>query len=219
MKLLFDFLPLLMFFATYRVAQMNKDAAAAFATEHFSALVSGGVVGASEAPVLLSTLVVIAATLIQVLVLKLRRRKVDLMLWVSLGLVVVLGGLTVWFHNKTFIMWKPTGLYWSFALALLCSQALFGKNLLKALLGEQLVLPETVWQRLNWAWVLFFAAMGVANLFVAYRFDEATWVSFKAFGSTALMFAFFIGQGVYLSRHLPDEDVGPSQSEPPQAGR
>jgi intracellular septation protein len=213
MKLLFDFLPLILFFATYRLAQGNKASAAAFATEHFGALVSGGVVGASEAPVLLSTLVVIAATLAQVAILKLARRKVDLMLWVSLGLVVVLGGLTIWFHNKTFIMWKPTGLYWSFALAFWGSQALFGTNLLRKLLGEQLELPGAVWRRLNLAWVLFFAAMGLVNLWVAYRFEEQTWVSFKAFGATGLMFLFFIGQGVYLSRHLPNE-AEPTRDKP-----
>lgn len=213
MKLLFDFLPLILFFATYRLAQGSKASAAAFATEHFGALVSGGVVGASEAPVLLSTLVVIAATLAQVAILKLSRRKVDLMLWVSLGLVVVLGGLTIWFHNKTFIMWKPTGLYWSFALAFWGSQALFGTNLLRKLLGEQLELPDAVWRRLNLAWVLFFAAMGLVNLWVAYRFEEQTWVSFKAFGATGLMFLFFIGQGVYLSRHLPNEEE-PTRDKP-----
>lgn len=212
MKLLFDFLPLILFFATYRVAQGNKESAAAFATEHFGTLVSGGVVGAAEAPVLLSTVVVIGATLAQVAILKLLRRKVDMMLWVSLGLVIVLGGLTIWFHNKTFIMWKPTGLYWSFALAFWASQALFGTNLLKKLLGEQLELPEDVWRRLNLAWVLFFGAMGLANLWVAYSFEEETWVSFKAFGATGLMFLFFIGQGIYLSRHMPDEQE-PSETK------
>jgi intracellular septation protein len=218
MKLLFDFLPLLLFFATFRVAEGHPDAAAAFATEHFSSLVSGGTVGAAEAPVLLSTVVVIIATLAQVAILKTLRRKVDLMLWVSLGLVVVLGGLTVWFHNETFIKWKPSGLYWSFSLAFWASQALFGTNLLKRLLGAQVELPEPVWRRLNLAWVLFFAGMGLLNLWVAYQFDTRVWVNFKVFGATALMFAFFIGQGLYLSRHMPDEDAG-AQTEPPEGKR
>ncbi len=110
MKLLLDFLPLILFFATFRYADGHKEAAAAFASEHFGFLVSGGQVGAAEAPVLLSTLVVIAATLLQVLYLKVRRQKVDLMLWISLVMVVVLGGLTIWLHSDTFIKWKPTGL-------------------------------------------------------------------------------------------------------------
>ncbi len=218
MKLLFDFFPLILFFATFRYTEGHKESAAAFASEHFGALVSGGVVGASEAPVLLSTLVVIAATLLQVAVLKARGRKVDLMLWVSLTLVVVLGGLTVWFHSETFIKWKPSGLYWTVALLLWGSQALFGRNLLKKLLGEQITLPEPVWRRLNLAWVLFFGAMGLLNLWVAFHFDISTWVSFKVFGATGLMVVFFIGQGLYMSRYMPDDDAAAPASDAAKRG-
>jgi intracellular septation protein len=214
MKLLFDFLPLILFFATFRYAEGHKDWAAAFATEHFGGLVSGGAVGQAEAPVLLSTLMVIAATLTQVAVLKLLRRKVDLMLWVSLGLVVVLGSLTVWFHNETFIKWKPSGLYWSLGLAFWVSQTLFGKNLVQRLLGEQVQLPDPVWRRLNLAWVLFFAGMGLLNLWVAYHFETRTWVDFKVFGATGLMFSFFIAQGIYISRHMPPETEGAGSVKP-----
>ena len=214
MKLLFDFLPLILFFATFRYAEGHKDWAAAFATEHFGGLVSGGSVGQAEAPVLLSTLMVIAATLTQVAVLKLLRRKVDLMLWVSLSLVVVLGSLTIWFHNETFIKWKPSGLYWSLGLAFWVSQTLFGKNLVQRLLGEQVQLPGPVWRRLNLAWVLFFAGMGLLNLWVAYHFETRTWVDFKVFGATGLMFTFFIAQGVYISRHMPAETEDAASVKP-----
>ena len=205
MKLLFDFLPIILFFVAYKVAGSNPDAAAAFASEHFGFLVSGGVVAAAEAPVLLATMVVIVATLAQVLLLKLRGRKVDTMLWVSLVLVVVLGGLTLWFHSETFIKWKPTLLYWVMAAAFALGPLLFGKNLLRILLGEQLVLPEAIWRRLNWAWVAFFSLMGVLNLWVAYNFATDTWVNFKLFGGIGLMLVFTVAQGLYLSRHLPDE--------------
>ena len=205
MKLLFDFLPIILFFVAYKVAGSNPDAAAAFASEHFGFLVSGGVVAAAEAPVLLATMVVIVATLAQVLLLKLRGRKVDTMLWVSLVLVVVLGGLTLWFHSETFIKWKPTLLYWVMAAAFALGPLLFGKNLLRILLGEQLVLPEAIWRRLNWAWVAFFSLMGVLNLWVAYNFATDTWVNFKLFGGIGLMLVFTLAQGLYLSRHLPDE--------------
>jgi intracellular septation protein len=211
MKLLLDFLPLILFFATFRYAEGHKDWASSFATEHFSGLVSGGIVGAAEAPVLLATLVVIAATLTQVAYLKLRGRKVDLMLWVSLGLVVTLGSLTVWFHNDTFIRWKPTGLYWSFALVFLVSQWVFGSNMVKRLLGEQVQLPEAIWRRLNVSWVVFFGAMGLLNLWVAYHFELSTWVDFKVFGATGLMLTFFIAQGLYIGKYLPPEGEG---SEP-----
>ena len=211
MKLLFDFLPIILFFVAYKVAGSNPDAAAAFASEHFGFLVSGGVVAAAEAPVLLATVVVILATLTQVLLLKLRGRKIDTMLWVSLVLVVVLGGLTLWFHSETFIKWKPTLLYWVMAAAFALGPLLFGKNLLRVLLGEQLELPPPVWRRLNWAWVAFFALMGVLNLWVAYNFATDTWVNFKLFGGIGLMLVFTLAQGLYLSRYLPDE---PSAKEP-----
>ena len=216
MKLLFDFLPIFLFFGTFKFAEKNADAAAAFATEHFGFLVSGGVVGPKEGPVLLATLVVIAATLAQIAFLLLMRRKVDLMLWVSLVLVGVLGGATVWFHNDTFIKWKPSGLYWAMGLALLVSQLVFRKNLLQALIGAQLVLPPTVWQRLNAAWIAFFALMGALNLYVAYHYSTDTWVNFKLFGGMGLMLAFTLAQGIYLSRHLKtdDDDAKPSPRAP-----
>jgi intracellular septation protein len=122
-----------------------------------------------------------------------------------LGLVVVLGGATVWFQSETFIKWKPTLLYWVMAGAFLLGPLLFGKNLLKLLMGAQLQLPAPVWQRLNAAWVLFFAAMGALNLWVAYSFSTDTWVNFKLFGGIGLMLLFTLAQGLYLSRHMTDE--------------
>ncbi len=205
MKLFFDFLPIILFFAAFKYADAHKEWAAAFATSHFGFLVAGGLVGPDEAPVLLATVVVIVATLAQVAYLLARGRKIDLMLWVSLGLVVVLGGLTIWLHSETFIKWKPTLLYWVMGAAFALAPLLFGKNLLKLLMGEQLVLPPPVWQRLNAAWVVFFAAMGALNLWVAFNFSTATWVNFKLFGSIGLMLVFTLAQGLYLSRHMPDD--------------
>lgn len=210
MKLLLDFLPILLFFGTYKYAEAHKDWAAAFATEHFGFIVSGGIVGEKEAPVLLSTLVVIVATALQVAWLKARGKKVDTMLWVSLGLIVVLGGATVWFHNETFIKWKPSVLYWVMALALWASANLFGKDILRQMLGEQLKLPDPIWKRLTLLWCAFFAVMGVINIFVAYNFSTDSWVNYKLFGGTGLMIAFMIGQGLYVSRYIedPDSDAG-----------
>ena len=217
MKLLLDFLPIILFFVTFKYAEGHKEWAGDFATTYFGGLVSGGVVGPMEAPVLLSTVVVIVATLAQVAYLKLRGRKVDLMLWVSLTLVVVLGGLTIWFHNETFIKWKPSGLYWALGLAFWLSQALFGKNLLRSILGEQIALPDAVWRRLNLAWVAFFSLMGLLNLWVAYHFETATWVNFKVFGATSLMLVFTVAQGFYINKFLPDE--APAANDGRDAGK
>lgn len=206
MKLLLDFLPLILFFVAFKGAESNPDAAAAFATQHFGFLVQGGVVGAQEAPVLLATVVVMLATLAQAAILKLRGKKVDLMLWISLTLVVVLGGATIWFHNETFIKWKPTGLYWAMALTLWISLAVFRKNLLKSMLGAQLPLPDPIWARLNLAWVLFFTVMGVINLYVAYNFSTSAWANFKVFGVTGLIVLFTIAQSFYLGKYLPQQE-------------
>jgi intracellular septation protein len=205
MKLLLDFLPIILFFGTFKYAEANKAWAAAFATQHLGGLVAGGTVGIEEAPVLLATVVVIVATLAQVAWLKARGQKVDLMLWISLSLVVVLGGLTVWLHSETFIKWKPSALYWAMGAALCVSQVVFRKNLLRVLLGEQLKLPPKIWNRLNFAWIGFLAGMGLLNLWVAYTFSTAAWVNFKLFGALGLMLVFTVGQGLYLSRHLEEE--------------
>ncbi|WP_395699307.1 septation protein A [Aquabacterium sp.] len=213
MKLLLDFLPLILFFGTFKYAEAHKQWAADFASQYFGFLVAGGKVGTDEGGVMLATIVVIIATLAQVLVLKLRGRKVDFMLWLSLVLVVVLGGLTIWFHNDTFIKWKPSALYWGMGLALWISQALFGRNLLRLLLGDQLQLPDPVWRRLNFIWIAFFGLMGLLNLWVAYTFPLEVWVNFKVFGVVGLIVVFTIAQGVYLGKYISDEPAAPADGE------
>jgi intracellular septation protein len=217
MKLLFDFLPIILFFGSFKYAEAHKEWAADVATQQLGFMVAGGRVGTAEAPVLLATAVVILATLAQVSWLKLRARKVDMMLWVSLVLVVVLGSMTIWFRSETFIKWKPSVLYWAMGLALWVSQLFFGRNLLRLLLGEQLQLPDGVWRRLNFAWIVFFGTMGMLNLWVAYTFDTSTWVNFKLFGGIGLMLAFTIAQGLYLARYMPSEPP-PGATEPPDRG-
>ena len=202
MKLLLDFLPILFFFGTFKYAEGHKDWAAALASDNLGFMVSGGVVGPAEAPVLLATVVVILATLAQVVYMLIRGRKIDTMLWVSLALVVILGGATIWFHSDTFIKWKPSVLYWVMGAGLALSAWVFKKNLLKRLLSEQISLPEPVWGRLNVAWVLFFATMGALNIFIAYNFPTEIWVNFKLFGGLGLMVLFTLGQGWYIGRHL-----------------
>jgi intracellular septation protein len=202
MKLLLDFLPIVLFFGVFKYAESDPQWAASFAGDYLGFAVAGGSVSATIAPVLLATAVVILATGLQVALLLARGRRVDTMLWVSLGLVVVLGGATIWFQNETFIKWKPSVLYWVMGLAFWLSPLLFGKNLLRVLIGGQIQLPARVWQRLNFAWVAFFGLMGLANIFVAYAFSTDTWVNFKLFGGIGLTLLFTLAQGYYLGRYL-----------------
>ncbi|HZT55746.1 MAG TPA: septation protein A, partial [Burkholderiaceae bacterium] len=153
---------------------------------------------------------------VQIVVLLIRRQKIDLMLWMTFVLVVVLGGATVWFHNATFIKWKPSVLYWAMGLAFWISQAFFRKNLLQTLIGGQLALPAPVWQRLNFAWIAFFGLLGLLNLYVAYTYSDSTWFTFKAFGVTGLMLVFMFAQGFYISKHLaPEADAGKARDHKP----
>ncbi len=119
---------------------------------------------------------------------------------------MVFGGATLLLHDETFIKWKPTVLYWLFAVILLGADLLFRKNLIRAMMEKQLTLPAPVWRNLNLSWAAFFVVMGAANLYVAFRFPTETWVNFKLFGGTGLMLVFILGQGLLLSRHIDHEE-------------
>ena len=176
MKFLFDLFPVLCFFGVYWVSDIS--------TATFAAIV---------------------ATFGQVAWLRVRKRRIDPMLWVSLALIVVFGGLTLILQDKRFIMWKPTVLYWLFAGALAVSATVFRKNLIRSMLAKEIRLPDAVWSRLNWSWVGFFVVMGGVNLYVAFNFEEPTWVKFKLFGATGLMLLFVVGQALFLARHVEEE--------------
>jgi intracellular septation protein len=211
MKLLLDFLPIALFFGMFKYAEGQPDWAAATATEWLGFMVAGGVVGPSEAPVLLATVVVILATLAQIGIMLARGHKIDTMLWVSLALVTLLGGATIYFHSEAFIKWKPTLLYWAMGGALLVGQ-FFGKNGIRALMGKQMNLPDAIWARLNLAWVGFFTSMGFLNIWVAYTFSTSVWVNFKLFGGMGLMLAFVLLQVMVLGKYMQEaEGDGPRE--------
>jgi intracellular septation protein len=176
MKFLFDLFPVILFFIAFKVAGIY-----------------------------VATGVAIVATFVQIGWLKLRGRKVDAMLWISLAIIVVFGGATLVFHDETFIKWKPTVLYWLFAAVLSGGVLFFRRNLLRMLIGDKLEMPDEAWNKLNWSWVGFFASMGVANLYVAYNFSTDAWVNFKLFGGMGLMFLFVLAQGAFLSRYIEEE--------------
>jgi intracellular septation protein len=214
MKLLFDLFPVILFFTAFKVAEGRKEATAGLLGSVFGALGLPGAFPLDQSPILLATVVVILATFAQIAWVWWRHGKVDKMLWVSLGLVVVLGGLTIALRDETFIKWKPTVLYWIFAVVLLLSANAFGKNLIRAMLEAQIKAPDHVWNTLNLAWAAFFALMGAANLFVALSFPTDIWVNFKLFGTMGLMLAFILAQGVWLNRYI--EEPAADQPVPPE---
>ena len=176
MKFLFDLFPIILFFVAFKLSDIYA-----------------------------ATAVAIAATFLQIGWLKWKKRKVDMMMWVSLAIVGVFGGATLALHDETFIKWKPTVLYWLFAIVLAGAELLFRRNLIRAMLSEQVRMPDAAWARLNWSWVGFFLLMGAANLYVAYNFSTDTWVNFKLFGGMGLMLVFVILQALVLVRYIEEK--------------
>ncbi|TVR59540.1 MAG: septation protein A [Candidatus Competibacteraceae bacterium] len=183
MKLLVDFLPILLFFVAYQLTDIY-----------------------------VATGVLIVAALAQVSWIWLRQRRIEKLPLITAGLVLVLGGATLALRDPLFVQWKPTLVNWLFALAFLGSHVIGQKTLLERMLGGQLELPTPVWVKLSFAWALFFFAMGVANLYVAYTFTENAWVNFKLFGMMGLTLLFVLAQAVYMSRHLETDDIPSEES-------
>jgi len=201
LKILFDLFPIILFFGAYQYGASHPADASAWLAALGVTLDSGAKPG-----VYLATVVAIAATFMQIAWAWIKYRKIDTMLWVSLALIVVFGGATLLLHDETFIKWKPTVLYWLFALSLGLAPMLFERNLIRLMMEKNVTLPDPVWTRLNLAWAAFFTLMGIANLWVAMNYSTDAWVNFKMFGSVGLMFLFIIGQTIYLSRHIKEEE-------------
>jgi intracellular septation protein len=177
MQLLFDFFPVIAFFVTYKLT----------------------------ADLFTATTVIIVAVIAQTAITWFRFRKVSSMALISGVLVLIFGGLTLLIHDKSFIQWKVTVVNWLFALGFLASRFFGDKVMIERMMGEQVQLEQSLWRRLNWAWIGFFAALGAINLYVAHNFSEATWVDFKLYGMIGLTAAFAIGQGLWLANKMPAE--------------
>lgn len=178
MTIIFDFLPIFIFFAVYK---FTND-------------------------LILATAVLIPATILQVAYNWFKNKKIEKMHLVSLILVVLLGGATIALGDGDFIKWKPTVVNWLFAVAFLGSQFIGSKNVLQHLMADKLDLPFKVWRTLNLAWVAFFVLSGLINLYVVYNFSEEIWVDFKLFGLLGMTIVFIILQGLYLSAHIKEKE-------------
>lgn len=199
MKLILDFLPIVVFFLVYKFApQLVPMLEPMLSTEQYSSV-------AAMQPIILATAVLIPATILQILYARVSTGKVETMHLVTLALVVVMGGATVILQDKTFIQWKPTVVNWLFAAGFFGTWMITGKTVLERMMGQNLMLPANVWVQLNHAWTAYFVVSGVANLLVAYNFSEEIWVNFKLFGLLGLTVLFVLAQSVFLYRHInPD---------------
>ncbi len=182
MKFLADFFPILLFFIAYQMYDIY-----------------------------VATAVAIAASFLQVGFEWIRHRKVERMHLITLGLLVVFGGLTLILRDPLFIKWKPTVVNWLFGAAFLGSQLFGSKTMVERMMKHAIDLPKRIWIRLNLAWGLFFVGSGILNLYVAFNFAEETWVNFKLFGMLGLTVIFVILQAFYMARHV--QDPLPTQEE------
>ena len=198
MKLLFDLFPVILFFAAFKGAERFPEDALSLASGFM-----GEGVTATTAPVFIATVTAIAATFLQILILKARGRRIEPMLWISLAVIVVFGGLTLWLRNEMFIKWKPTILYWIFS-SILAWGTMTGRNFIRTLMKNAIDMPDAAWGKLQWMWIGFFIVIGILNLIVAYSFPTEIWVDFKLFGLIGLTLIFTIAAAVWMTRHASE---------------
>ncbi len=181
MKQLLDFIPLIIFFALFKLYDIY-----------------------------VATGALIAATAVQVAVTYFVYKKVEKMQLITFAVVTVFGGMTIFLHDDNFIKWKVTIVYTVFALGLAISH-LIGKSAIKSMLGKEITLPDSVWAKVTWAWVLFFSVCSVLNIYIAYQLPLDVWVNFKVFGLLIATFAYTILTGIYIYKHLPKEQKDSNQ--------
>ncbi len=176
MKLLADFFPILLFFVAYKFFGIY-----------------------------IATVVAIGVAFLQLAYTGLRYRRLETMQVVTLLLLVVLGGATLWLHNDMFIKWKPTVINWLFGVAFLGSEFVGKKPIIQRMMDGHVELPKAIWTRLNRSWVCFFMLMGLINIYVIYNFSTDIWVDFKLFGMLGLTIVFVVLQAMYLAKHVKME--------------
>lgn len=172
MKFLFDFFPLILFFAVYALKDIYYATAAAM-----------------------------FATVFQVAWAWFRHRKVDKLLWINFGAIMFFGALTLLLHDERFIKIKPTMVYWVIGIGLVVAHLAFRKNAIRSMMEAHFDAPEAVWSRWLYLWAGFFTVLGLLNLAIAFTLSTDLWVKFKVFGGLALTFAFAVAQTVSLSRY------------------
>ncbi len=177
MKQLFEFFPIILFFIAFKLYDIY-----------------------------VATAVIIAATIIQVAYTWFKHRKVEMMQWITLGLILVMGGATIYFQNEQFIKWKLSVIEWLFGAAFLGSQYIGKKPFIERMMSGNLTLPEHVWKRLNTMWGSFFISVGFINLYVMYNYNTDDWVTFKTFGVPGLMVIFILLQMIFLYKYIPDTE-------------
>ena len=177
MKQLLDFIPLILFFVTYKLGGVREAA-----------------------------IVLVVATILQIVILKWKYGTVEKQQKIMASAVVFFGLLTAYFNEIRYLQWKVTIINALFAIVLLVAQFQFKTPLIKKLLGKELQLPEKAWNTLNLGWAVFFIICMLVNIYISHNMSEEAWVDFKSFGLLGMTFVATIVSGAYIYRYLPKDD-------------
>jgi len=176
MQFLYDFFPIIIFFTIYKIA---------------------GIYAATASAIIVS--------FIQVVLHWFKHHKFSQMQLITFFIILLFGGATLILHKPIFIKWKPSIIYWLFAIAFLGSHFIGKKPLIHHMMGKKIELPNKIWRRLNFIWVMFFALLGFVNIYVVYHFNTNTWVNFKLFGILGATIIFVLIQAFYLARFVKED--------------
>ena len=198
MKQILEFLPIVLFFGAY---QMDGETLTVGAWSYtFDGIFSA------------TAVLMIATIAVWLIMLAITRRNDKRLMWMMVA-VVVFGTATLVLRDQRFIQWKPTVFNWVMAVLFFGSQFVGKKTLLERLLSQQLVLNEVIWKRLNALWVTNFVTVGALNLYVAYQYEEAFWVSYKLYSSIGFILLMMLLTVMIVAPHLrsEDQDIDPTR--------
>ena len=198
MKQLLELLPLVLFFGAY---QMDGDTLAVGGWSH----TFDGIFSATAVLMISTALTWLISSLLE-------KRNDKRLMWMTLA-VLLFGAATLILRDQRFIQWKPTVFNWVLATVFLGSQFIGKRTVLERVLGNQLILPRPIWTRLNVLWIGNFALVGALNLFVAYRFEEAVWVSYKLYSSIGFTLALMLLTVAIVAPHVKDDGEQPEGSQ------
>ena len=191
MKQILEFLPIVLFFGAY---QMDGETLTVGAWSHtFDGLFSA------------TAVLMIATTAVWLIMLAITQRNDKRLMWMMVA-VVVFGTATLVLRDQRFIQWKPTVFNWVMAALFFGSQFVGEKTLMERLLSQQLILSEVIWKRVNALWVTNFVTVGALNLYVAYQYEEAFWVSYKLYSSIGFILLMMLLTVMIVAPHLKSED-------------
>jgi intracellular septation protein len=188
MKLLLDFFPALAFLISYKI---------------FDIYVATGVL--------------IVSSFIQTVGHYWLKKQFEKLHVITFVVAVVMGSLTLFFHDDSFIKWKVSVIYWILSATIfifLLRKRIAMKDMLQGLMKQELGLPDRVWHMINLTWAIALFAIGFLNLWVAYQFSLDTWVNFKVWGTMAIQMLMLIVTFIVIFKYMPEENRKALEDKP-----